>query len=86
MAEAGVRELRNNLSRYLEQVREGEEVTVTDRGVPIARIVPVDAPTAFEQLVRDGVVALAPVPGRSLPGRRVRASGGVSDLAATQRR
>ena len=28
--EVGVRDLRNNLSRYLDRVRSGEEVVVTD--------------------------------------------------------
>ncbi len=36
LIEVGVRELRNNLSRYLERVRGGEEVIVTDRGSPVA--------------------------------------------------
>lgn len=36
--EVGVRDLKNNLSRYLDQVEEGVEVVVTDRGRPIARL------------------------------------------------
>ena len=36
----GVRELRPNLSRYLERVTEGETVTVTERGHEVARLVP----------------------------------------------
>lgn len=40
MAEAGVRGLRDNLSRYLDRVRAGEELTVTDRGRVVARLVP----------------------------------------------
>ncbi|MCJ7672194.1 MAG: type II toxin-antitoxin system prevent-host-death family antitoxin, partial [Acidimicrobiia bacterium] len=32
--EVGVRDLKNNLSRYLDRVKEGEEVIVTDRGRP----------------------------------------------------
>jgi prevent-host-death family protein len=36
----GVRELRQNLSRYLEQVKEGETLTVTERGREVARLVP----------------------------------------------
>ena len=38
MTKVGVRELRNNLSKYLERVRGGEEVIVTDRGRPVARV------------------------------------------------
>lgn len=36
----GVRELRQNLSRYLERVKEGETLTVTERGREVARLVP----------------------------------------------
>ena len=37
----GVRELKNQTSAVLRRVRGGAVVTVTDRGLPIARIVPV---------------------------------------------
>ncbi len=37
----GVRELRNNLSRYLGLVHAGDEVVVTDHGREIARVVPI---------------------------------------------
>lgn len=40
MKSAGVREVRQNLSALLEQVRRGREVVITDRGRPVARIVP----------------------------------------------
>ena len=36
----GVRELRQNLSRYLELVKEGETLRVTERGHEVARLVP----------------------------------------------
>jgi prevent-host-death family protein len=36
----GVRELRQNLSRYLERVKAGETLTVTERGHEVARLVP----------------------------------------------
>ncbi len=36
----GVRELRQNLSRYLERIKDGETLTVTERGHEIARLVP----------------------------------------------
>ena len=37
---AKIGELRNGLSRYLDQVRDGTEVLVLDRDRPVARIVP----------------------------------------------
>ena len=41
MERIGVRELRQHASRYLAKVRLGETVEVTERGRPIARLVPV---------------------------------------------
>lgn len=38
---AGIRELKNRLSAYLRKVKAGETITITDRGMPIGRIVPV---------------------------------------------
>jgi len=40
MKEAGIREARQNLSALIEEVRKGHEVTITDRGKPVARLVP----------------------------------------------
>ena len=36
-----IRELKSRLSHYLRLTRAGESVVITDRGVPIGRIVPV---------------------------------------------
>jgi prevent-host-death family protein len=41
---AKVSELKAGLSAYLARVKAGEEVVVTDRGTPVARIVPVGSP------------------------------------------
>jgi prevent-host-death family protein len=41
-------ELRNQLSVYLKYVRNGEEVLVRDRDVPVARIVPYTPPLPAE--------------------------------------
>ena len=40
MNEAGIREARQNLTALLAEVRKGHEVTITDRGRPVARLVP----------------------------------------------
>lgn len=81
----GVRELRDGLSRHLAHVRAGHTVTVTDHGVPVARIVPIAAPSALEKLIADGRVTPAKTPKRPA-GRRVTGDGTVSDLVAKQRR
>jgi len=39
MLSAGVKELKNNLSRYLACVKKGEDVLITERGRIIARII-----------------------------------------------
>ena len=56
MTSIGIRELRDGLSRHLAAVRRGSSFTVTDHGEPVARIVPIDAPTALERLIAEGVV------------------------------
>jgi prevent-host-death family protein len=43
MESAGVAQLKARLSEYLSRVKAGEEVLVTDRGRPVARLVPVGA-------------------------------------------
>lgn len=40
MTRAGIREARQNLSSLLEEVKKGREVVITDRGKPVARLVP----------------------------------------------
>ena len=40
MKTAGIRQARQELSAILEEVRRGREVVLTDRGRPVARIVP----------------------------------------------
>jgi prevent-host-death family protein len=58
MERIGVRELRQHASRYLERVARGETLEVTDRGRPIARLVPVRA-DAWADLVASGRVTQA---------------------------
>lgn len=46
MKQAGIRQARQNLSALIAEVRKGHEVTITDRGKPVARLVaprPVEA-------------------------------------------
>jgi prevent-host-death family protein len=54
----GVRELRQNLSKYLRRVQRGERLEVTERGVPVAVLAPIGAPAdALERLVAEGRVS-----------------------------
>jgi prevent-host-death family protein len=79
--EVGIRSLRDHLSRYLDEVKEGRAVTVTEHGRPIARIVPIQqSRSTLEELIAEGVVTPARKTGGTLPDP-VRAAGPVSPLA-----
>lgn len=85
--QVGIRELKNNLSRYLTDVKRGEEIVVTDRGNPIARLIAADEETdRLAALVSSGAITPPRSAGRRLPKRRVTAKGSVSTLVAEQRR
>lgn len=61
MTTASISEAKAKLSALLDRVKAGEEVTITDRGKPVARIVPlsttpVDWDERLERLERQGVV------------------------------
>ncbi len=82
-----MRDLKNNLSRYLDRVQAGEEVIVTDRGRPVARLSALDSQRErFSDLIVAGVVRPAQRPSRERPSRRIKPVGSVSDLVADQRR
>lgn len=83
--EVGVRELRNNLSRYLRRARAGEELVITERGRAIARVVPLTGERVIDRLVREGKVTPAEAAKRLRP-RPLATGGTVSDLVGAQRR
>ena len=53
MKTAAVAELKAQLSRYLSRVKAGEEVLVTERGTPVARLVPVGSGGSDHDHLRD---------------------------------
>ena len=85
----GIRELKQNASSVIRRVVNGESVEVTDRGRPVARIVPMNAGDPYGRLAADGEIAvgngrwaeidpLPPLPGRTL-------SDALADLRAHER-
>ena len=65
MSTVGVRELKNRLTHYLRQAKEGEEIVVTQRGKPVALIQPISAGATalgleakLAKLAADGLVRL----------------------------
>ncbi|MGI8792414.1 MAG: type II toxin-antitoxin system Phd/YefM family antitoxin [Acidimicrobiales bacterium] len=85
MAEVGIRELRDHLSRYLDRVQDGEEVVVTDRGRAIALLLPMNGERTIDRLIANGLVTPARQPSRARP-KPLKTAGPVSDLVTEQRR
>ena len=84
-----MRALKNQLSGYLDRVKAGEEITITEHGRPIARLTSVSADVdRMAALIEAGIVRPAPAARRQLPSRRVKLSSGDSleVLVAQQRR
>ncbi|OIP49944.1 MAG: type II toxin-antitoxin system prevent-host-death family antitoxin [Deltaproteobacteria bacterium CG_4_10_14_3_um_filter_60_8] len=59
----GIREAKANLSKYLQTVRQGAEIILTDRGRPVGKIVPIqpeELPLAarLRQLEEKGLIEL----------------------------
>ena len=64
-----IRELKSRLSHYLRLTRKGESVVITDRGVPIGRIVPMGQDLG-QRLTALRETGLAQWSGHKLRGRR----------------
>jgi prevent-host-death family protein len=79
MTSIGIRELRQFASRFLRRVEQGESFEITDRGRPVALLVPVPAGTEVDRLTASGRLEAArgdllelgeplePAPSRPLP-------------------
>lgn len=65
----GVRELRQNASQYLRRVAAGESFIVTDRGTPVAQLVPTAAGSVLDAMVARGELLPAERPTGVLSGR-----------------
>jgi len=57
MEQVGIREIKNSLSSYLRQVKAGAIITITDRGEPVARLIPVESnpPQGLMRLLDSGL-------------------------------
>jgi prevent-host-death family protein len=63
MKTAAIADLKASLSKYISRVKEGEEVLVTERGIPVARLMPVvgaraKAPPRLLELERAGLARI----------------------------
>lgn len=68
-ARVGVRELRQNLSIYLDRVKAGETLEVTEHGQPVAQLGPRPGKAAsiIDQLIAEGRITPATFDHRKIP-------------------
>jgi prevent-host-death family protein len=92
MMSVGSRELKNRLGKYLGLVRQGQAIQITDRGKPIACILPGSEPVDIEghtvaRLLATGTLRLAkgPLRRRARP-TRMSAGKSVAQLVHEDRR
>ena len=90
--DVGIAELRAHLGEWLDHARNGHGVVVTDRGIPVAKLVGIQASDAIECLTIEGLisrpsVAIRPnATSRRRPRANSDAQGTVADLVSEQRR
>ena len=83
-----VTELRAHLSQWLDRACRGDEIVITDRGIPVARLLGLTTAATLDRLTADGVI------GRSAEAQRPSASGRerprprrpLADILSEQRR
>lgn len=87
MADVGITQLRRELSSWLDRARAGEEVVVTERGRPVARLTGIGVVPVLDRLRAEGRIGPAPVGPRPRPTDfpKIRAEGDVSDFVITER-
>lgn len=84
--EVGIRELRDHLSRWIDEVQQGDEVVVTERGRPVARILRASGGSSMDELIAAGVVTPPESALDSGSFGRVRADGDLMEFVFEQRR
>jgi prevent-host-death family protein len=80
--------LRAELSSWIDRARSGEEIVVTERGIPVVRMLAIDSAPMIERLTREGVLGAPESLVRPIAraADRVVADGPVSDYISDNRR
>ena len=86
--DVAVTELRAHLGRWIDAAREGNDVVITDRGTPVARIVALDSTPVIDRLTAQGVISRPTTSTRPVAGDRHRPTPKrpVADIVGEQRR
>ncbi len=77
--DVGVRELKARLSSYLRRAADGEVITITDRGAPIASLGPLTGRVDLSTAVADGWVEPATNTGLG-PARRATSTRSIAEV------
>ena len=84
--EVGIKDLRADISRWIEESKE-HDVVITDRGKPVARLVPIGEHPGLQRLIERGLVRMPTARAPRLDATAlVRARGSVSELVDEQQR
>ena len=75
----GIRELKAKLSEYVSRAASGEQIVVTDRGRPVARLVGLEGVSAIERGIEEGWITPA-ARTRLGPAQRFAAPRSIADV------
>ena len=86
--DVAVTELRAHLAHWIDAAREGNDVVITDRGTPVARIVALDSTAVIDRLTAEGIISRPTRSTRPVAGdrRRPTPKRPVADIVSEQRR
>lgn len=70
--EVAVTELRAHLSHWIDAVSEGNDIIITDRGLPVARIVAIGSTPVIDRLTAQGIISRPARPSRPIAGEHAR--------------
>jgi prevent-host-death family protein len=87
MAEVGVAQLRRELKDWLDRAQAGDEIVITERGRPVARLSGIDTGPLLDRLADEGRISRAPAAARPAARgrRRTSARGDVAALVVVER-
>ena len=88
LMDVAVTELRAHLGQWIDAARDGNDVIITDRGTPVARIVALDSTPVIDRLTAQGIISRPTRSSRPIAGGRSRPKPRrpVADIVSEQRR
>lgn len=86
--DVAVTELRARLGHWIDIARDGDDVVITDRGTPVARIVALASTPMIDRLTEQGAIGRPASPTRPVAGdrRRPTPKRPVAEIVGEQRR